>query len=124
MKKSIEDLEWDKRKIAAVLLFMLLAGIIAFELRARFLPNRAVLGEKTLNKSEIKKPEIKSPNINLQEEAGSKINEIKKNINELDPESIASSSPQIQKVLRDISGIREIPSNQAKEMCLKICGGL
>lgn len=124
MKKELTDLEWDKKKIAVTLLFVLIAGIIALELRSRFLPESIVLGEKTQNKSEIQKPELKTPGVNFQTEAKSKINEIKENIDELDPQAIASSSPQIQKVLRDIQGIKDLPANQAREMCLKICSGI
>jgi hypothetical protein len=41
---------------------------------------------------------------------------------------IASSSPQMQKILNDIKSLEQYPANQAKEFCRqiyeKICGGL
>jgi predicted RNA-binding protein with EMAP domain len=42
----------------------------------------------------------------------------------LDPEEVASSSPQIQKVLNDIQGIKNLPADQARNTCMKICSGI
>lgn len=122
------DFEWDRKKVIATAFFLGIALLIAFELKGMFLDNQAkrdVLGETNIRKpEEIKKPEIEGPSINLQSEVGSRIDEIKKNIGGLDAIEIASSSPQIQKVLRDIQGIKDLPANQAKEMCLRICSGI
>ncbi len=127
MKKEIEqDFEWDRKRILIGLGILSVIAIAAFELKGLFLnKNGNVLGETNINKSsEIEKPNVKPPNINLQSEIGSTIANIKKNIGQLDTREVASSSPQIQKVLQDIQGIKDLPSSQAKEMCLKICGGI
>lgn len=129
MKKEDEsDFEWDRKRVIFTALFLVAALLIAFELKGMFLDTqgkRNVLGETSIRKSEeIKKPQIEGPSINLQSEVGSRIDEIKKNINGLDAVEIASSSPQIQKVLRDIQGIKDLPANQAKDACFKICSGI
>lgn len=129
MKKDDDsNFEWDRKRVIVTSFFLFTAVLIAFELKGMFLDNqtaRDVLGETSIQKpEEIKKPEIEGPSINLQSEVGSRIDEIKKNIGGLDALEIASSSPQIQKVLRDIQGIKDLPANQAKEMCLKICSGI
>lgn len=125
MKKE-ESIEWDKRKILITFCVAIVAVILAVELKSRFLPSsESVLGQSSEKKStSVQKPDIKPPNINFQSGVGSKISEIKQNINGLDAQEVASSSPQIQKVLHDIQGIKDLPSNQAKEMCLKICSGI
>lgn len=126
MKKEEESIEWDKRKILITTCIAIVAVILAVELKSRFLPgSESVLGQSSEKKPmSVQKPDIKSPNINFQSEVDSKISEIKQNINGLNAVEVASSSPQIQKVLQDIQGIKDLPSNQAKEMCLKICGGI
>ena len=127
MKKEIEqDFEWDKKRILIGLSIFAVIVIAAFELKGLFFhKNGNVLGETNINRSsEIEKPNVKPPNINFKSEVGSTIADIKKNIGQLDTREVASSSPQIQKVLQDIQGIKDLPSSQAKEMCLKICSGI
>lgn len=125
MKKEIvEEFEWNKRRIAIGLIILTALVIGAVELKGYLSgTGKNVLGESAVPKSsEVKKPDVKAPDI--QTEIGPKIEEIKKNIENLDANEIASSSPQIQKVLQDIQGIKDLPANQAKDACLKICGGL
>ncbi|MBI4097690.1 MAG: hypothetical protein HY426_01505 [Candidatus Levybacteria bacterium] len=124
-KKQDDDREWDKRRILFALCIAIAAIVIATEVKGKFYPNKSILGDSTKEKSmNVQKPDVKPPNINLASGVGSKINEIKQNINGLNVEEVASSSPQIQKVLRDIQGIKDLPSSQAREMCLKICSGI
>lgn len=125
-KEDDSDFEWDKRRIVIGLAILAVLSIGAVELKDYFSgASKNILGESSVPRSsEIEKPSIKSPNINIQTEIGPKIEEIRKTINGLNTAEIASSSPQIQKVLQDIQGIKDLPANQAKEACLKICGGI
>ena len=43
------------------------------------------------------------------------------NINIVD---IATSSPQVQKVINDLKAIQDYPKNQLRQTCEKICSGL
>ena len=124
--KEEENGQWDKKKIIITTFFSIVAILIAGELKGKFLDNRGgVLGESIETKPvTIQKPDVKPPNFNVVSQVGSRIEDIKDSINGLDAVEIASSSPQIQKVLRDIQGIKDLPANQAKEMCLKICSGI
>lgn len=123
-REEIDHEEWDKKKIIITLFFAVVAILAALEIKGTFFPSdTSVLGEKT-QPTPIKKPDIKPPDFNVASEVGSTINEIKKNIEGLNPEEVATTSPQIQKVLQDIQGIKDLPTNQAREMCLKICSGI
>ncbi|MBI2621295.1 MAG: hypothetical protein HYW63_01445 [Candidatus Levybacteria bacterium] len=117
--------EWDKRKIIISSFFAIVAILVLAEIKGIFFPsNQEILGESISRPTPIKKPDIKPPSFDVAAGVGSKIEDIKKNIEGLDAEEVASSSPQIQKVLRDIQGIKDLPTNQAREMCFKICSGI
>ena len=125
-KENLDTDLWDKKKIVVTLFFAVVVILVAIEVRNMFFPkNEEVLGESEENKSmTVQKPNIKPPSLNIVSEVESRIDEIKKNIKGLNAEEVATSSPQIQKVLRDMQGIKDLPSNQAKEMCLRICSGI
>lgn len=53
-----------------------------------------------------------------------KLTGVKDEITQLNVQEIASSSPQVQKVLRDIQALGQYPGNQAKEMCQRLCSNL
>lgn len=124
-KEPEDDSEWDKKKISIGLIILAL-GLIGFmEAKSRFFPNTEVLGTSAVNRStEIRKPDVKTPKIDLQSELGVSIDDIKNNISNLDAKEVASSSPQIQKVLNDIESIKDMPTNEARDACMKICQGI
>lgn len=53
-----------------------------------------------------------------------KIDAIKEEATGLNVKEVASSSPQIQKVINDLKTLENVPKNQAKETCKKMCDGL
>jgi len=125
-KKTEEDeLVWDKKRVI-IATFLIIFGIFAaIQIKDNLFPNTNILGESTVRKvSEVKKPEVESPNLNLQSQVVDSVDEIKESISEINPEEVATSSPQIQKVLNDIQGIKNLPSDKAKEACYKVCSSL
>ncbi len=121
-EKNTEE-SWNKKRIfIAVILFILLA-IIGYFLRARIFhksssqPPIAVKGIST--EGETTNPDSKT---NIQETVKDKINNLKQEVSGLDILEIASSSPQVQKIINDIKSLGQYPSSQAKEICRKICG--
>ena len=120
-KEPEADYEWDKKRIAIFVLFSAIIILGALELKRIFLPNTSILGASV--EKPVEKPSVKPPSFNFSS-VESAISDIKENVESLDAEEIASSSPQIQKVLRDIQGIKDLPANQAREMCLKVCSGI
>lgn len=50
-----------------------------------------------------------------------KLEEVKSEVQSIDVAEIASSSPQIQKVLQDLKALQGYPKSQAHELCQKMC---
>ncbi|KKQ75101.1 MAG: hypothetical protein US96_C0017G0007 [Candidatus Woesebacteria bacterium GW2011_GWB1_38_5b] len=123
-KKEEDELAWDRKRLLLAGIIILAAAILAYEFKDSIFPQgQSILGEK----SEIKKaekPNIKSPDINFSSDVGAKIEDVKESVTNLSPEEIASSSPQIQKLLNDIQQIKNLPISQAKDACLKLCSAL
>jgi conjugal transfer/entry exclusion protein len=57
---------------------------------------------------------------NIQNQIDSLKNEAQ-NINVVD---MATSSPQVQKVINDLKAVQDYPKNQLRQTCEKICSGL
>lgn len=121
MAREPDVQEWDKRKLLiAIFLLLILIILGGFGLFRHLNKNVDVAGLSTQKDvSEIKKPAL-----DLKNNVAGNIESIKKEVNGINVAEVASSSPQIQKVLRDIQGIKDLPANQAKDACLKICGNL
>lgn len=72
------------------------------------------------NKSSIAVPLLNTSSQTVQ----TKIEELKKEAAKVDVQEIASSSPQVQKVLNDLKALENAPKNQAKQTCQQICNSL
>src|SRR4051812_25403149 len=82
--KLEDDYQWDKRKILATLLFIVIFVLVGLELKRMFLPNSSILGAAVQNKPvEIQKPSVKAPKINFSSSLGSSILDIKNNVGSL-----------------------------------------
>jgi hypothetical protein len=113
---------WNKKRIfiAVFLLALLLAGGYFYKTRVLgetlFRPSKSVQGINT------EKENAELPGINVQETVKEKINSLKQQVAGLNISDIASSSPQVQKILNDIESLEQYPTDQVKEICRKICG--
>lgn len=122
-KEEVSGEEWDKKKVIITAFFVVVAVLAVREIKTTFFSNNdEVLGQNvSASPAPIKKPDVDIPRVNVVKQVGLRMNEIKKNIEGLNPQEVASSSPQIQKVLRDMEGLKDLPSNEAKSMCVKLC---
>ncbi|MEK7517556.1 MAG: hypothetical protein AAB583_03320 [Patescibacteria group bacterium] len=122
---------WNKKRIFIAFFLIILFGIGVYFYKTE------ILGEKisffTRKASEKPSESSKSvrganvkevPSIDIQKVLKEKIEELKLEASKIDVAEIASSSPQIQKLIKDIGSFRDYPANQAKEICQKICGNL
>lgn len=125
-QKKKEEVEWDKKKIILflIVLFLLLIGayqlkplILGDDLSSKQLQNSY---EKQIRGVNIQEPPVQSLRNNVQEQ----INNLKEDAQSIDVVEIASSSPQVQKIINDLKAIQNYPSSQIKEVCEKVCSGL
>ncbi|RJQ36072.1 hypothetical protein C4559_05720 [Candidatus Microgenomates bacterium] len=143
MKKIEEEQEsWDKKKIIIALLIAALLGGLLYAAKIFVLGKNINIPFKysTTNKSQEKVEGISTKNNesdqedstsvslplidNLKGEASQKLEEVKREINNLSISELASSSPQVKKIIQDVQGLEQAPKNQAKEACYNICKSL
>jgi hypothetical protein len=126
-KEAKEEKEWDIKKIitAIISLALLIALVLFFKYY--------VFAENDFSKkSSSSKPSIKQVEgissvesvPNIKQAVQEKVNSIKEEAAKIDVIEIASSSPQVQKVINDLKNLEKYPSNQAKSMCNALCDQL
>lgn len=119
---------WNKKRIFGALFFIAALIVLGYFLKTKVLGQnasptdspKAVKGT-TARKQENKEQE-QGLNINVQKVLQEKIESLKQDVKGLNIVEIASSSPQMQKVINDIKALEQYPTNQAKEICKQICG--
>lgn len=129
MKENVkkERIEWDKRKIilfSLIVFFLLFAG---FGIKNLFLDNNTA---NTSNSSPFVKENVKGVSIinsegaNIKNTVQEKIDSLKKQATEINITEIATSSPQVQKLINDLKALQSYPQSGLKDACFKICSGL
>lgn len=117
----------DKKKIA---LGLVVAGVLlfsAYKIKTLVLDVKQDLKKEKVSIKEVEGASTKDVKFSLptkdeiRESVSEKVVSIKQEIERLRLEEVASSSPQVQKIIKDIQSIEEYPRNQAKEMCQQIC---
>lgn len=121
-----EEETWDKKKIiVGILIAGLVVGIVLHFLQPLINDDqrsRAQLYNKVGNTKEVAGVSTsKSGSFTAVGGVQSSIDSIQEQITQLDVTEIASSSPQMQKIIKDIQSIQQFPRNQAKEMCQQVC---
>lgn len=133
--KELHPIEesWNKKRIFLGLSVMviLIAGLAAFKVLV--LDKNQNLVQKTISKqtksvqgasantnSSSKDNVVPSLKIGIQDQ----LNAIKQEASGINIAEIATSSPQVQKVIEDIKSIQNLPRTQAKSFCEQVCNGL
>ena len=122
MEKENEGDSWNKKKISIAIFSLALLIIGGIFLKTKVLVGssqtvglvKGVATEENVSESR--------PSINIQEAVKDRINTIKQEVSGLDLVEIASTSPQVQKILNDVKSLQQYPTNQLKEICRQICG--
>lgn len=122
---------WDKKKIAfGMVILTVFLAMAGFGAKAFFLNKKNET--ESLSKTSVSKPSTdvegaaskiddSSQNQNSQfsfpkaSDVAGKIESIKQEVSQLNIQELASSSPQIQKIINDIKNLEQAPQNQAKE---------
>jgi len=110
--------QWDRKKIIFFSILILVLLILGYRLKDSILGKSYNLPAVSQKAKAISTPVDVGKNVsdqinNLKEEAG--------NINLVD---VATSSPQVQKVINDLKALKDYPNNQLKQACMNICGKL
>jgi predicted lipid-binding transport protein (Tim44 family) len=123
--EGLDSSTWDKKKVAIGVFILCIVFWIGYENRGMIgeynkKPVQEVAGSSTKNDQSTDTQKKSMPNFDIQQ----KITEITTQVSNLNAVEVAASSPQIQKVLKDMEGLKSLPQNQAKDACIKICSSL
>jgi len=122
MEEVSGEESWNKKRIiiGIFLLTLIIVGGYFFKTKIFVDSSGQAKSVKGISAEEIStQPE---PKVNIQEAVKEKLDSLKQEVSGLDMLEIASSSPQVQKILNDIKSLEQYPTNQIKEICRKICG--
>jgi hypothetical protein len=117
VKKQHDESEWDKKKIilfVGLVLILLLTGISIKEmfLGSSYTPKAAQGITASI------------PQINVKKNVQDQINALQKEAQNINLVDVATSSPQVQKVIHDLQELKDYPNNQIKQTCVNICSKL
>lgn len=131
MDKSESVETWDKKKIFITFFVIILLGIGAYSLKNALLSKnidflKSVRGISIAEDDKTKGESLKnrSAPLSLQAAIKEKLDDLKKEVNSLNVADIATSSPQVQKIINDLNSLRDYPVNEAKEICQRVCSNL
>ena len=124
IKKESDDIIWDKKKIFVTVVIAILIIAIGFQLKSYL-----IAGQNSSKVSEKLKKQVKSINTsdlsnNIREGIEENFNNLKNQAQSLDVAEIATSSPQVQKIINDLKTLQDLPKSQLKSTCERICSGL
>lgn len=138
MDKTESRETWNKKRIVITLLIVF--GLLGFLFKTFVLSkNKDLFNMKLMSANFLKSvkgistQEVKTKGLSSKSKNASlpiqavikeKLDELKKEVNSLNVVDIASSSPQVQRIINDLNVLRQYPVNEAKDICKKICGGL
>ena len=116
-----EEASWDKKKIVIFVLFLLVVLFAGLYFKTILFPDKMTAVEGAYTQiSTPQDAEISNASQNFQQ----KVNQIQQNVDNLNMVDVATSTPQVQKVLNDIKSLEQLPRDQAQSACQRICAGL
>jgi hypothetical protein len=114
-----EEVQWDKKKIILFLVAAILLIGIGFEAKDLIL-GKSISTPVSVSTSDVKGTSTQAlPNI--KSTVQNQLNTLKTEAQDIDLVQIASSSPQVQKVINDLRALQDYPKNQVKTTCQQIC---
>lgn len=122
-----EKTQWDKRKIflfSLLCLFLLFAG---FEIKSFILDKNINYPQKqdSIVSENVKGVStINSSTDGIKNTIQENINALKKQASDINVTEIATSSPQVQKLINDLKALQNYPQSGLKDACFKICNGI
>ena len=141
-KAEFPSESWDKKKIIFAIFILICLSLAGYGVKTYILPaNKSIGLAGSLSSGNVEgvSTQAVSDNSNVNSNVGSlslpsaqniesgvaqNINNIKQEISNLNIADVASSSPQIQKIVNDIKSLPAVPGQKAKDICQQICSGL
>jgi hypothetical protein len=123
-KEKAEEIDWDKKKIFIFTAFAILLIVLFLNFKSMILGESESPKQKTPNYTSVKGISTEDLSNNIKEGVGDNINNLKAEAQNLDIVEIASSSPQVQKIINDLKSLKDLPKNELKNACENICGKL
>lgn len=126
VKKNEE--QWDRRKILLFFIVTVILLIVGYQIKTITLEENALDTKDSVSliKSDVKGASVSNQSLqkDLKKDIQDQINSLKSEAENINIVDIASSSPQVQKVINDLKALQDYPSNQLREVCEKVCRGL
>ena len=124
---------WDFRKIAigiVFLLFLIFLGVVIKRILfheslepASFVPKPPTM-ESIASYFKPKDDNHKKFSIPTQQDVQNQIQQIQQQVTHLNVNDVATASPQVQKLLKQIQEIPAGPVGQVKQACVRLCNNL
>ncbi|PIP74471.1 MAG: hypothetical protein CO135_00990 [Candidatus Levybacteria bacterium CG_4_9_14_3_um_filter_35_16] len=123
MKETMtgKNKEWDLKKL--ILALFILVGILILVLFFKFY---FFANEDNITQvAKVQEKRVKGISTeNIQKVVQEKVDLIKEQADQINVTDIATSSPQMQKLIKDIKSLEGYPSSQARSMCENLCKSL
>jgi gas vesicle protein len=125
MKAFEEKAQWDKKKIILfVAAVILLVGVGAVIKGMMFAGQEAANPQSVTTGVKGASTEIANPVSDIGRNIQNQVDSLKTEAQNINIVDVATSSPQVQKVINDLKAIQDYPKNQLRQTCEKICSGL
>lgn len=126
MKEPIDKPQWDRGKIFLFIFTLIILAVIGFELRSIILGDKAnIVSQAPKNLSDVKGASTQNISMpNIKQDVQGQINNLKNEAANINLVDVATSSPQVQKVINDLKALKNLPQDKLKETCTNICNRL
>lgn len=126
MKKEVKKNEdqWDKKKILLFFIASILLLAVGYQIKTVTLGKNFSLNKDSVSliNSDVKGASVTNqPQKDLRKDIQAQIDSLKSDAEDINLVDIASSSPQVQKVINDLKALQDYPSNQLRDVCKKVC---
>jgi hypothetical protein len=123
--KKKDEIEWDKKRIVIFLFIFIFLIFGAYQLKSIIFGDSITPSKETSIKQDVRGVSIQEPpGESFKKSVQEQISNIKEDAQSINVADIASSSPQVQKIINDLKSLQDYPSNQIKDVCQKVCSGL
>ncbi len=117
-KVTKQESEWDKKRIILVTIIVIILLILGFSAK------NAILGS-SYNKPLVSQSiTTNNPPLSIKKSAQDQIYALKQEASNINLVDVATSSPQVQKIINDLKAIKDYPNNQLKQTCINLCSKL